>query len=122
MLSPPSSLRVFVAAGVTDLRKSFDGLSCATRSVLGRDPTSGEVFLFCNRRRNRVKALWWDGSGLWCAAKRLERGTFAWPVRAADARSIELRSEEMAALLGGLDLAGASRRHWYERRTRATVR
>ncbi|MCP3918059.1 MAG: IS66 family insertion sequence element accessory protein TnpB [bacterium] len=118
MLSPPSSLRVFVATGVTDLRKSFDGLSAATRQVLGRSPTSGEVFLFCNRRRNRVKALWWDGHGLWCAVKRLERGTFAWPQAGTSPRSLELCAAEMAALLGGLDLAGSSRRDWYERRPR----
>ena len=116
MLSPPSSLRVFVAAGATDLRLSFDGLSAATQRVLGRKVTSGEVFLFCNRRKNRVKALWWDGSGLWCAAKRLERGTFSWPERGADGRALEIRAAEMAALLGGLDLAGSSHRRWYERR------
>jgi len=122
MLSTASSLRVFVAAGVTDLRMSFDGLGYLTRSVLGRDLVAGEIYLFCNRRRNRVKALWWDAGGVWCAAKRLERGTFSWPRSSASGRSLEIRADEMAALLGGLDLAGSSRRDWYERRPRATRR
>lgn len=115
MLSPSSSPRVFVAAGVTDLRMSFDGLSAATQRVLRRKVTSGEVFLFCNRRRNRVKALWWDSGGLWCAAKRLEQGTFSWPAVGADGGALEICAAEMAALLGGLDLAGSSLRRWYGR-------
>ena len=115
MLSTAASLRIFVAAGVTDLRMSFDGLGYLTRSVLGRDLAAGEIYLFCNRRRNRVKALWWDAGGVWCAAKRLERGTFCWPQSGAGDRSLELRADEMAALLGGLDLAGSSRRDGYER-------
>ena len=122
MLSTASSLRVFVAAGVTDLRMSFDGLGHLTRSVLGRDLVAGEIYLFCNRRRNRVKALWWDAGGVWCAAKRLERGTFAWPRSGAGGGSLEIRADEMAALLGGLDLAGSSRRNWYERRLPAARR
>lgn len=117
MLTPPVSVRIFLAAGATDLRKSFDGLGALVRSVLGREVLSGEVFLFCNRRRDRVRALYWDGSGLWVATKRLEEGTFAWPeAPAGGARRVELRAEELAALLGGLDLAQTSRRKWYERR------
>ncbi len=117
MLTPPVSMRIFLAAGTTDLRKSFDGLSAAVRSVLHREVLSGEVFLFCNRRRDRVRAMYWDGSGLWVATKRLERGTFAWPESAQDGeRRVELRAEELAALLGGLDLDETSRRKWYERR------
>lgn len=117
MLTPPCSLRIFLAAGATDLRKSFAGLSAAVESVLGREVVSGEVFVFSNRRRDRVKAVWFDGSGLWVATKRLERGTFAWPAGAADgARRVELRPEELAALLGGLDLSETTRRGWYERR------
>ena len=117
MLSPPVSMRIFLAAGVTDLRKSFDGLSAAVASVLSRQVLSGEVFLFCNRRRDRVRALYFDGSGLWVATKRLEKGTFAWPASGSGgARRVELRAEELAALLGGLDLSETSRRRWYERR------
>lgn len=117
MLTPPVSMRIFLAAGVTDLRKSFDGLSAAVQQVLARQVLSGEVFLFCNRRRDRVRAIYFDGSGLWVATKRLEQGTFAWPASAASGeRRVELRPDELAALLGGLDLAGASRRSWYDRR------
>jgi transposase len=117
MLTSPVSMRIFLAAGRTDLRKSFGGLSAAVQSVLARDVLSGEVFLFCNRRRDRVKALYFDGSGLWVATKRLERGTFAWPEGGAGgARRVELRAEELSLLLGGLDLTETARRRWYERR------
>lgn len=117
MLTPPVSMRIFLAAGATDLRKSFDGLSAAVRSVLSREVLSGEVFLFCNRRRDRVRALYFDGSGLWVATKRLEKGTFAWPEsETGGGRRVELRAEELAALLGGLDLSETTRRRWYERR------
>ena len=117
MLTPPVSMRIFLAAGVTDLRKSFGGLSAAVESVLSRRVLSGEVFVFCNRRRDRVRAMYFDGSGLWVATKRLEQGTFAWPESApGGGRRVELRAEELAALLGGLDLGDTSRRRWYERR------
>ena len=117
MLTTPVSVRIFLAAGVTDLRKGFDGLSAAVSSILGREVLSGEVFLFCNRRRDRVRALYWDGTGLWVSTKRLEQGTFAWPERGAGSdRRVELRADELAALLGGLDLSQSSRRRWYERR------
>lgn len=122
MLTPPVSMRIFLAAGATDLRKSFGGLSAAVESVLARQVLSGEVFLFCNRRRDRVKAIYWDGSGLWVASKRLEAGTFAWPALATNATNasggaprVELRAEELAALLGGLDLSETTTRRWYRR-------
>ena len=68
-------LRVHVAPGATDMRKSFNGLVAATREVLGKDPLSGHLFAFCNRRRTLLKLLLWDGTGFWVFAKRLERGT-----------------------------------------------
>lgn len=120
MLTPPVSMRIFLAAGATDLRKSFGGLSAAVQSVLGREVHSGEVFVFCNRRRDRIRVMYFDGSGLWVATKRLERGTFAWPGSGqGGGRRVELRAEELAALLGGLDLSESSRRQWYERRATA---
>ena len=113
----PASTRIFLAAGPTDLRRGFEGLAAAVRQVLGRDVLSGEIFLFCNRRRDRVRALYADRSGLWLATKRLERGTFSWPQPRDDgSRSVELRPEELAALLGGLDLGDATRRRWWEAR------
>ena len=81
--------------------------------TLKEDPLSGHVFVFCNRRRNRVKILFWDSSGFWVCAKRLERGTFVWPE--GGELSYEMSSEELAVLLAGVDLRGARRRRWYER-------
>ena len=76
MLTLPPSVKIFLAAGVTDLRKSFDGLSGLARGPLAQDPLSGHLFVFCNRKRDRLKVLYFDGSGLWVFAKRLEQGTF----------------------------------------------
>jgi transposase len=106
-------MRIFLAPGATDMRKQFDGLAAAARSVVRQDPLSGAAFVFCNRRRHLLKILLWDTSG-WCLfAKRLERGTFAWP---EGTDPVEMRSEELALLLGGIDLDFTRRRCWYERR------
>jgi transposase len=75
MLSP-SNLRIFVCSQPADMRKSFDGLSCLCREFLGQDPTSGQVFVFFNRRRDQIKALWWDTTGFAIWYKRLEAGRF----------------------------------------------
>lgn len=74
MLSLPSNVKVYVAPGTTDMRKSFDALSGLVRTILEADPHSGHVFAFCGRRRDRVKLLFWDGTGLWLFLKRLARG------------------------------------------------
>ena len=95
------------------MRKSFNGLAAIVEHQLAKDPLSGHVFIFCNRRRDRVKVLVWDGSGLWVCAKRLEKGTFAWP-RSAD-RAVRVTSEELALLLGGIDLRATKKRRWYRR-------
>lgn len=107
------STAIFLVAGATDLRKSFNGLPAIVKTVVKKDPLGGQVFLFCNRRRNRLKALFFDRDGYWILAKRLERGTFAWP----DTRetSIELSPEEFALLIGGIDLAETRRRPRYRR-------
>jgi transposase len=99
------------ACGPTDLRKSFDTLAGVVRNHLGRDPLGGQLFVFCNRQRNRVKILFWDQSGYWVCAKRLERGTFDWPPPGRDA-ALELTQEQMAILLGGLEWRGMGRRKW----------
>jgi transposase len=100
--------------GATDMRKSVDGLSAVTRQVLEHDPVSGHLFVFCNGRRDRIKILYWERTGFWLLHKRLERGTFAWPVPAdGNAKQIELASSDLAALLRGLDLRDAKRRRWY---------
>ena len=115
MLTLPPTVRVYLAAGVTDLRKSFDGLSGLASAVLGESATSGHLFVFCNRRHNRVKILVWDGSGFWICTKRLERGTFAWPEPERDKTKIELEPSALALLLDGIDFNDTKRRPWWRR-------
>jgi len=111
MLNFLGGTQIFLAAGATDLRKSFDTLAGVVRGRLGRDPLGGHLFIFCNRGRNRIKILFWDRGGYWVCAKRLEAGTFAWPL--SEASSIELSPEELALLLGGIDLGKTRARKWH---------
>jgi transposase len=105
--------KVYVATGAVDMRKSFDGLHGLVRDVLGREPLSGHIFLFANKPRTRLKILFWDGSGLWICAKRLEKGRFHWPEAAAGQASVTMRQEELAMLVAGVDLSHAKpRRGW----------
>jgi len=120
MLTLGAGRRVFLVAGPTDMRKSFDGLSGVVRSALKGDPKSGDLFVFCNRMRNRLKILYVDESGVWVCAKRLERGTFKWPSPTSEERRVEMRSEELALLLGGLDAKELKARAW-KRDTRAVT-
>jgi transposase len=115
MLTLPSSVRIYVAAESVDLRRGFDGLAATTRSVIGADPMSGHVFVFLNRRRNRVKLLVWDRTGYLLVYKRLERGTFKIPTEPeAGRRHVEVDAGELGLMLEGLDLRGARRRpRWY---------
>jgi transposase len=114
MLSLPSSVRVYAALGATDMRKSFDTLAEEVRRVIGEDPLSGALFVFCNRARNRIKVLYFDRGGYWLIARRLERGTFAWP-KEKTRRRIELRADDLVLVLNGLDPSEFQRRDWYER-------
>jgi transposase len=108
MLSLPTSVRVYLARGATDMRKSIDGLAAVTKEILEHEPTSGHLFVFCNRRRDRIKIPYWEQSGFWLLFKRLERGTLAWPLpEGSDSKQVELSSSDLAALLGGLDLRAA---------------
>ena len=104
--------RVYVAVEAVDMRKGFDGLYGLVRDRLGQDPLSGHVFLFSNRTHTRLKALVWDGSGLWVCAKRLEKGRFRWPVASEHQRSVTMRAEELALLVNGLDLKQTQQRAW----------
>ncbi len=108
--------RVFLVAGPTDMRKSFDGLGGVVREALRSDPMSGDLFVFCNARGNRLKILFVDESGVWVCAKRLDRGTFAWPDAATDDRRVEMRIEELSLLLGGIDAGELKPRRWKRRR------
>ncbi len=107
--------KIYLAAGATDMRKGFDGLYALVRERLELEPLSGHVFLFSNAQRNRLKLIFWDGSGLWLCAKRLERGRFRWPARESGQAKVVLSHEEMVLLLGGIDLAGSRRRAWFRK-------
>lgn len=103
--------RIYIGVEAVDMRKGFDGLFGLVRDRMGQDPLSGHLFLFTNRSKTRLKALVWDGSGLWVCAKRLERGRFHWPE--AGERCVTMRPEELAMLLNGLDLKQAQpRKRW----------
>ena len=95
------------------MRKGFNGLYGLVRDRLQCEPLSGHVFLFCNGQRNRMKLVY--GSGLWVCAKRLEKGRFRWPEVSGDQNKVQLKHEELALLLGGIDLRQAERRRWYRR-------
>ena len=108
MLMLPPSVRIFLAVQPADMRRSFDGLAAMTREVIGRDPLSGHLFVFGNRKGDRVKILFWDRSGFCLWYKRLEEGVFHFP--ASDGHSVEVEGAELALVLEGIDLAGARRR------------
>lgn len=111
MFSLSPATRVFVALSPVDLRRSFNGLYGCVQEKLQQDPLSGHLFVFTNRARNRLKVLFWDGSGLWLCTKRLERGKFSWP--AGDGPCAPLRPEELAALASGLEVRAKA--NWYRR-------
>lgn len=107
--------RIYLVTGPTDMRKSFNGLGGLARTLLGATPASRDLFLFCNRGRNRLKVLVFDESGAWVLAKRLEKGTFAWPDAASKGATVEWREEELALLLGGFDVPKMTSRRWHRR-------
>ena len=116
MLTLPPTVRIFLQPGVTDMRKQFDGLAALTREALDQDPLSGHLFCFCNRRRDRLKILYFDRSGFWLFAKRLEKGTFNWPSpKDVTEHGIEMSHEELTLILGGLDIRTTRRRNWWQR-------
>lgn len=104
---------IFLATAPTDLRKAFDGLALLVRQTLAQDPLNGCLYVFCNRRRDRIKILFWDQTGFWLCAKRLEQGTFRWPT--AETTVARFSREELALLLGGIDLSLTRPRKWYRR-------
>jgi len=111
MLSLPPSVRLFIARGATDMRKSFDTLAALVIDVVNEDPQSGHLFLFVNRRRDRLKVLWWDRSGYCLLAKRLEQGQFRVFDRAdGTPGAFEMSASDLALILDGIDLRGAKRR------------
>ena len=108
MLNVPATVSIFLCTEPTDMRKGFDGLSGIVRGEFGADPLDGSLFLFVNRRRDRIKILHFDGSGFWLYYKRLEAGTFE--VLACDDPCVEIDTTQLAMLLGGVSLLSAEKR------------
>jgi transposase len=107
MIAVPAGVRVWLAAGRTDMRKGFDGLAMQVQQALGDDPFGGQLFVFRGRRGDLMKALWWDGQGLCLFAKRLEKGRFVWP-SASDGK-VTITPAQLAMLLEGIDWRMPSR-------------
>ena len=101
MIALPAGTRVWLAAGVTDMRKGMDGLAALAQTTLAENPFSGHVFVFRGRRGDLVKLLWFDGDGLCLFAKRLERGRFVWPQ--AMSGTVALSAAQLSMLLEGID-------------------
>lgn len=98
------------------MRKGMDGLAGLVKSQLEGDPTSGHLFVFCNAGRTRLKFLFFDGSGYWLCAKRLERGRFEWPRDVGEEKKISLSGTEFAALVDGLELTQTRARRWWRKK------
>ena len=101
MIPVPASTKIWLAAGVTDLRKGFDGLAALAEKVLEEDPFSGHLFVFRGRRGDLIKIIWWDTQGACVFSKRLERGRFVWPT-AKDGK-VHLSPSLLSMLLEGID-------------------
>ena len=101
MIGLPAGTRVWLAAGLTDMRRGFDGLAALVQTNLTQDPFSGHVFVFRGRRGDIIKLLWWDGQGMCLFAKRLEKGRFIWPQ--ADSGSVALTPAQLSKLLECID-------------------
>ena len=115
MIHLPASVRVYLCLSPCDMRRSFDGLHALVRDHLQLDPFAGHLYLFANRRRDRLKILYWDRDGFAIWAKRLEEGCYAIPSGEPGAARFEITVEELGALLSGIDLSNATRRKRYRR-------
>jgi len=115
MLNFPPAVRIWMATAPVDLRRSFDGLAEQVRRHLLNDPLSGHVFVFRNKRGDRIKLLYWDEDGFVIVYKRLEEGVFPWPAPDNGLPSFALRAAELAMLLDGIDWSKAHRSRRYHR-------
>jgi len=113
MILDLSNVKIFIRPGRTDLRKAINGLAVIVQEVMKHDPLSGSVFLFCNRERKLLKAVYWDKTGFWLCQKRLEKNKFPWPQDEEEAR--ELTVEELKMLLTGIDFFKAHKELFYKR-------
>lgn len=112
MIALASGRPIFLATGVTDLRRGFTGLYAIILDQLSREPLSGALFVFCNRRRDTVKIFCYDAGGFWVCAKRLEEGTFRWPSGAE--RTVTLTATDLQLLLSGIDPSRTRLRRWWQ--------
>jgi transposase len=117
MMHLPASVRVYLAISPCDMRRSFDGLHALVNAVLQLDAFGGHLFVFSNRRRDRIKILYWDRDGFAVWAKRLEEGTYAMPFSESGEMQHEITAHELGALLSGIDLSQAKRRKRYQRKS-----
>jgi transposase len=113
MFGFPTSLKIYLAVEPADMRKQYDGLWALAQHRLGENPRESALFVFANKDRNRLKMLYWDGSGVWVFAKRLEKGRFSWP--ALKEPKVTLEPAALTMLLSGIDLKDGCRRAWFER-------
>ena len=116
MIHLPASVRVYVRTSPCDMRRSFDGLHALVTGAMQLDAFGGHLFVFANRRKDRVKILYWDRDGFAVWAKRLEEGSYAVPFGKGDEPSYEITAQELGALLSGIDLSVARRRKRYQRK------
>lgn len=113
MFAVGAATQIFVATGATDLRKGCNGLFALVRAQWARDAMGGDLYLFCNRRRDALKIFFWSEGAMWVCAARLERGTYRWP--AAGVSAVTMTASELHLLLSGIDLAGARQRARWKR-------
>ena len=119
MLNIPSTTAIFLHLAPTDLRKGFDGLSGLVRSEFNADPLDGSLFIFVNRKQDRMKILQWDGAGYWLYYRRLETGTFEM-VR-GEGKCLRIDATQLAMILGGISIASVKRRKRYQHPASPTV-
>ena len=117
MIHLPASVRVYLCTSPCDMRRSFDGLHALVTGAMKLDAFAGHLFVFANRRKDRVKILYWDRDGFAVWAKRLEEGTYAMPFEEGDEPRREITAQELGALLSGIDLSVAKRRKRYRRKS-----
>jgi transposase len=108
-----STMKIFIRPGYTDLRKAVNGLTALVQEHMNGDPFNGSVYLFCNRDRKLLKAVWWDKTGFWLSQKRLEKDKFPWPENKAEVE--ELNADELRILLEGIDFFKAHKPVFYKK-------
>ena len=113
MILDLSTVRIFIRPGVTDLRKAVNGLAGIIEQQMAEEPFSGNVYLFCNRERKLLKAVWWERNGFWLSQKRLEKDKFPWPQDEGEVK--ELGAEQLQMLLAGIDFFKAHKAVYYKK-------